>query len=42
MPIHLSNIMLTDKKTSKPTRIAALTDKQGAKKRMAQKSGEAI
>jgi large subunit ribosomal protein L24 len=41
-PIHLSNLMLADKKGNKPTRLGALIDKSGNKKRIARKSGEAI
>ena len=41
-PIHISNIMLTDKKGDKITRLGAAFDKSGAKKRISRKSGEAI
>jgi large subunit ribosomal protein L24 len=41
-PIHISNIMLTDKKGSKTTRIGASFEKGGAKKRISRESGEAI
>ena len=41
-PIHLSNIMLSDKKGNKTTRIGAQIDKSGSKKRVARRSGEAV
>jgi large subunit ribosomal protein L24 len=42
MPIHVSNVMLEDPKTSKPTRIGYKTDDKGKKVRFAKKSGEVI
>ena len=42
MPIHRSNVMLVDKKTSKPTRFGASILKDGTKVRISQKSGEVI
>ncbi len=41
-PIHLSNIMLIDKKTNKPTRRGAQILKDGSKVRIGKLSGEAI
>ena len=40
--IHLSNIMLLDKKTNKPTRIKISVLKDGTKNRISKKSGEVI
>ncbi|MGE0269040.1 MAG: 50S ribosomal protein L24 [Candidatus Omnitrophota bacterium] len=42
MPIHLSNIMLIDKKTNEPTRFGAKISKDGKKLRVSKKSGEVI
>jgi large subunit ribosomal protein L24 len=42
MPIHISNVMLIDKKTNKPTRIGASIAKDGTKTRISKKSGEVI
>ena len=41
-PIHVSNVMLIDKKTNKPTRFGVSTLKDGSKVRIAKKSQEAI
>jgi len=41
-PIHISNLMLIDKKTNKPTRLGAKIDKDGFKSRIARKSEEVI
>ena len=41
-PIALSNLMLVDKKTNKPTRFSAKLLKDGAKVRIAKGSGETI
>lgn len=41
-PIHLSNIMLIDKKTNKPTRFGAKILKDGKKVRVSRRSGEVI
>ena len=41
-PIHLSNIMLMDKKTNKPTRFSATFLKDGQKMRVAKKTKEVI
>lgn len=40
--IHLSNIMLLDKKTNKPTRFGVSTLKDKRKVRISKKSGEVI
>ena len=42
MPIHRSNVMLIDKKTSKPTRFGVSILKDGTKVRISKKSGEVI
>ncbi|MBF0521518.1 MAG: 50S ribosomal protein L24 [Candidatus Omnitrophica bacterium] len=41
-PIHLSNIMLMDKKTNRPTRFSTEILKDGTKVRISKKSGEVI
>lgn len=41
-PIHLSNIMLLDKKTHKPVRFGTSILKDGTKVRLSKKSGEVI
>ena len=41
-PIHLSNIMLIDKKTNKPTRYGIKVLKDGKKARVSRRSGEVI
>lgn len=41
-PIHLSNIMLIDKKSNKPTRIGASVLKDGAKIRISKRTQEVI
>ncbi len=41
-PIHISNVMLVDPKSSKPTRVRVKTDKEGKKVRVAVKSGAEI
>ena len=41
-PIHVSNVMLVDPKTEKPTRVRMGTDKDGKKVRIAVKSGDVI
>lgn len=38
--IHVSNVMITDPKTKKPTRIGYTTNKAGKKVRFAKKSNE--
>ena len=42
IPIHMSNIMLIDKKTNKRTRIGISQLKDGSKIRVSRKSGESI
>lgn len=39
-PIHVSNVMIEDPKTKKPTRIGYTTNKVGKKVRFAKKSNE--
>lgn len=41
-PIHVSNVMLLDPKSGKPTRVGYKTLDNGNKVRIAKKSGEAI
>ncbi len=41
-PVSLSNLMLVDKKTNKPTRFSAKVLKDGSKVRIAKLSGETI
>ncbi|VAX37182.1 LSU ribosomal protein L24p (L26e) [hydrothermal vent metagenome] len=41
-PIHLSNVMLWDKKTKSPTRFGISILKDGSKVRISKKSGEVI
>lgn len=42
MPIHVSNVALMDPKDGKPTRIKISRTKDGARQRVAVKSGQAI
>jgi len=42
MPIHLSNIMLIDKKVKKPARFGVSVQKDGKKVRISKKSGDVI
>lgn len=42
MPIHVSNVMLVDPKTGKPTRIKITRDKEGKRTRVAVKSGQEL
>jgi large subunit ribosomal protein L24 len=42
MPIHVSNVMLADPKDGKPTRIKITRGKDGARQRVAVKSGSNI
>jgi len=42
LPIDVSNVMIEDPKTSKPTRIGYKIDDKGKKVRFAKKSGEVI
>jgi len=41
-PIHISNVMLVDKKTNKPTRFKVSILKDGTRVRISKKSGEVI
>ena len=41
-PIHVSNVMLIDPKSGKPTRVGYKVEASGKKIRIARKSGEAI
>ncbi len=41
-PVHMSNVMLIDPKTNKPTRFKAKMLKDGGKLRVTPKSGETI
>lgn len=41
-PIHVSNVMLVDPKTNKPTRVGYKVLENGQKVRVAKKSGEVI
>jgi len=40
MPIHASNVMIVDPKSGKPTRIKIVRGKDGARERVAVKSGQ--
>lgn len=42
MPIHASNVMLADPKSGKPTRIKIVRGKDGARTRVAVKSGQEL
>lgn len=42
MPIHASNVQLADPKSGKPTRIKIVRGKDGARERVAQKSGQSV
>ncbi len=42
MPIHVSNVMIVDAKTGKPSRIAIKRDEKGTRSRVAVKSGQTI
>lgn len=42
MPIHASNVMLVDPKSGKPTRVKITRSKDGARSRVAVKSGQEI
>ena len=42
MPIHASNVMLIDPKSGKPTRIRIVRGKDGARSRVAVKSGQEL
>ena len=42
MPIHASNVMLLDPKSGKPTRVRIVRGKDGARSRVAAKSGQEL
>lgn len=42
MPLHISNVMLVDKKTNNPTRFGVKILKDGTKVRVSKKTGEVI
>ncbi|OGG77776.1 50S ribosomal protein L24 [Candidatus Kaiserbacteria bacterium RIFCSPLOWO2_01_FULL_54_24] len=42
MPLHASNVMLVDPKSGKPTRIRIVRGKDGARERVAVKSGQTL
>lgn len=42
MPLHVSNVMLADPKSGKPTRVRITRGKDGARERVAVKSGQAV
>lgn len=42
MPIHVSNVMIVDSKTGKPSRISIKRDEKGVRSRVAVKSGQTI
>ncbi len=42
MPLHISNVMLADPKDGKPTRIKITRGKDGARERVALKSGNSV
>lgn len=41
-PMHISNVMIVDPKTKKPTRIGYIKDKNNRKVRVSKKSGEVL
>jgi len=41
-PIHISNIMLIDKKSNKPSRVGISILKDGSKQRISKRSGDVI
>ena len=41
-PIHISNVMLLDKHTNKPTRVRVMINKDGSRTRISKKSQEAF
>ena len=42
MPIHASNVMIVDPKSGKPTRVRIVRGKDGARERVAVKSGQML
>ena len=42
LPVHVSKVMLIDKKTNKPSRFGVSIAKDGSKQRISKKTGEVI
>ena len=42
MPLHISNVMLADPRDGKPTRVKITRNKEGARERVALKSGQSL
>lgn len=42
MPIHISNVLLVDPETSRPSRVGFRINEDGSKERFAQKSGKSL
>ncbi len=42
LPLHISNVMLIDKKTNKPTRVGVSVLKDGSRVRISKRSNEVI
>jgi len=42
MPIHISNVMIVDPKSGKPTRVKIVRNAKGERERVAVKSGEKL
>jgi large subunit ribosomal protein L24 len=42
LPVHVSNVAIVDPKTGKPTRIKIVRAKDGARERVAVKSGQSL
>lgn len=42
MPIHVSNVMIIDPKSGKPSRISIIRTKGGARERVATRSGQTL
>ena len=42
MPLHVSNVMLVDPKSGKPTRVKITRDEKGGRERVALKSGQTL
>jgi large subunit ribosomal protein L24 len=42
LPIHVSNVMIIDSKSNKPTRVGYSSDDKGRKIRLARKSGSVL
>lgn len=41
-PVHVSNVLLVDPKTNRPTRVGVRIDEKGRKQRFAKRSGEPV